>query len=43
MPRPRRNRRPPGQVHVVCTGRGTHDEVQFPPPLQIVDHGAGCL
>ena len=40
MPRPRRNRRPPGNVHVVCTGRGKHDAVPFPPDLQIVGrHG----
>lgn len=43
MPRPRRNRRPPGQVHVICGGRGTHDAVQFPPPLQIVDHGGQLI
>lgn len=31
MPRPRRNRRPPGQVHVICTGRGKHDSVPLRP------------
>ncbi len=39
MPRPRRNRRPPGNVRVVCTGRGGHDLVPLRPDLQIL--GAG--
>ena len=39
MPRPRRKRRPPGNVHVCCTGRGTHGEVGFPPPLQLIADG----
>jgi hypothetical protein len=36
VPRPRRNRRPPGQVHVICTGRGAHDPVPFRPDLRLV-------
>lgn len=36
MPRPRRNRRPPGQVRVICTGRGKHDRVPFRPDLRII-------
>jgi hypothetical protein len=43
VPRPRRNRRPPGNVHVVCAGRSTHDPVQFSPPLQIIDDGGRLL
>ena len=39
MPRPRHKRRPPGNVHVCCTGRGTHGEVGFPPPLQLIADG----
>lgn len=36
MPRPRRNRRPPGVVHVSRTGRGVHDTVPFRPDLRII-------
>jgi hypothetical protein len=36
MPRPRRNRRPPGVIHVLCTGRGKHDPVPFRPDLRLV-------
>lgn len=36
MPRPRRNRRPPGVVHVVCTGRGKHNRVPFRPDLRMI-------
>lgn len=39
MPRPRRNRRPPGQVHVLCTGRGAHDPVPLRPDLQVYEAG----
>ena len=39
MPRPRRKRRPPGNVHVCCTGRGSHDLVTLPPPLQLYADG----
>ena len=35
MSRPRRKPRPPGNVRVVCTGRGKHDPVRFKPPLQL--------
>jgi len=38
VPRPRRNRRPPGVVHVICTGRGTHDRVPFRPDLRVIRH-----
>jgi hypothetical protein len=38
VPRPHRNRRPPGVVHVVCTGRGTHDKVPFRPDLRAIRH-----
>lgn len=45
MPRPRRNRRPPGNVHVICTGRGEHDAVPFLPDLQLYkdDRGRICI
>lgn len=36
MPRPPRNRRPPGVVHMSCTGRGRHDRVPFRPDLRLV-------
>jgi hypothetical protein len=39
VPRPRRKPRPPGSIRVVCTGRGKHDPVRFPPPLQLYDEG----
>lgn len=39
MPRPRRRRRAPGNVHVCCTGRGSHAEVTLPPSLQLVADG----
>lgn len=39
MPRSRRKPRPPGSIRVVCTGRGKHDPVRFPPPLQLYDEG----
>lgn len=37
MPRPPRKRRPPGNVHVVCTGRGEHDTVRFLPDVQLYE------
>ena len=36
VPRPRRNRRPPGQVHVICTGRSVHNPVPFRPDLRLL-------
>jgi hypothetical protein len=36
VPRPPRGRRPPGVVHVSCTGRGVHDRVPFRPDLRLV-------
>jgi hypothetical protein len=41
--RQRRTRRPPGNVHVICTGRGEHDLVPFPPALQIWEDADGRL
>ena len=35
MPRSRRKPRPPGNIRVVCTGRGKHGPVRFQPPLQL--------
>ena len=43
MPRPRRNRRPPGNVHVCCTGRGTHDTVRFLPDVQLYEDDQGRI
>ena len=39
MPRPRRTRRPPGSVHVICTGRGKHNPVPLRPDLQFFEAG----
>ena len=41
MPRPHRNRRPPGVVHVSCTGRGAHSRVPFRPDLRMIRTGDG--
>jgi hypothetical protein len=38
VPRPRRNRRPPGNVHVLCTGRDKHDAVPLR-PVQLYEAG----
>ena len=43
MPRPRRARRPPGNVQVVCTGRGSHDAVPFPPDVQLYEDDQGRI
>lgn len=43
MPRPRRNRRPPGNVHVICTGRSEHNTVPFPPDVQLYEDDEGRL
>jgi len=39
VPRPPRKRRPPGVVHVICTGRGKHSRVPFRPDLRLIRSG----
>jgi hypothetical protein len=41
VPRPPRGRRPPGVVHVSCTGRGKHSRVPFRSHLRMIRPGDG--
>jgi len=43
VPRPPRKPRPPGVVHVVCTGRGEHSTVRFLPDVQLWEDDQGRL
>jgi hypothetical protein len=43
VPRPRRNRRPPGNAHLICTGRGDHGTVSLSPAIQFYEDDQGRL